>query len=202
MFVDRNKLNSFTKQLCLRAKENPQPVKMRNGLIAEVIYAANSDNPEEFEFRTEDYSRWWYLDGSSPTSSDFDLIETAIETFPELKKQGIKDRAAFLEIYPTFEEWLVNHEKVHGTFHGINSIPFTDGRSCIVYKFEQVYCIEFYNPANEEEKKHASLTLSYEAMKGFLTLYRVLETDEDTRRFWTAIGVPAHEIEAHLQLPE
>lgn len=114
------------------------------------------------------------------------------------QREGIKNRDQFLELFPKMKDWLEQGEKINGQFIGINSLSFTDGRCVLVYKWEQTYTIDFHNPNNKEGLQETSVNLSYEAMNGFLTLYKVFQTDEDSRRFWTAIGIKSEEVEEYL----
>jgi hypothetical protein len=72
---DKNELNSFTRFIFER--EEYTLVKARNGRIFEVI----GIEPDEDEgdgsptFEAKDWARWWYADGSSCKSEDYDLVE-------------------------------------------------------------------------------------------------------------------------------
>lgn len=119
--------------------------------------------------------------------------------YDEARNQGIKTREWFVESYPKMTDWLEGAEKLHGAFLGISSISFTDERCVFLYKFESTYMCDFHNPKLEDGDKDTHVNLSYEAMNGFLTLYKLFQTDEDTRRFWSAIGISDGEIEEYLQ---
>ena len=80
MFYDKDKPNPFTeivKQECLA--NGKFLVRMRNGTFVEVIYCpADEEDDYSGGFETEGvgmFSGRWYMDGSSLTSQDFDMVE-------------------------------------------------------------------------------------------------------------------------------
>lgn len=113
--------------------------------------------------------------------------------------QAIISRAEFLERFPVQTEFVIEGEKLHGAFLGCASIPFADGRLLCMYKFERGYQMDFYNPnLPEVEKQNRVIALSYEMVHAFALLHSVFLGNEDTRRFWKAIGIPAEEVEEFL----
>lgn len=80
MFVSRDRLNSFTnamKMMCLRQdyRNDGYPVQLRNGLVVNVMYRPNPDDLLENEtFHTPNWDKCWFMDGSSCTSSEFDIV--------------------------------------------------------------------------------------------------------------------------------
>jgi hypothetical protein len=72
MFVRQDEMNEFTKQLAAAAKDNPVKVKLRNDTWVEVVYG---EEEGDGSFHSPDWSRCWNLDGSSFTSTDFDIVE-------------------------------------------------------------------------------------------------------------------------------
>ena len=73
MFVRQDELNEFTKKLAEKAKDKPVRVKLRNGAWDEVLYRAEEDSSGGFH--APDWSRCWNPDGSSFTSTDYDIVE-------------------------------------------------------------------------------------------------------------------------------
>lgn len=68
--------NPFTEEVQNRCLEHGKClVKLRDGQWREVICAKDPDEEGSATFRTEDWSFWWYNDGSSPTRDGFDMLE-------------------------------------------------------------------------------------------------------------------------------
>lgn len=125
--------------------------------------------------------------------------EAANKTWEELVLEGYKNREQFLEIFPEMKDWLDEHEAVHGKFIGINSLQFTDERCVFLTKWEKTYTVDFHNPNNPEGEQETVVNLSYEAMNGFLTLFRVFKGDEELRRFWLALGLSKESVEEYIE---
>jgi hypothetical protein len=68
--------NEFTRELAAQCENNKAKlVKMRNGLLVEVVYMPEVENESREGFRNKEHTRIWDIDGRSITSTDFDLIE-------------------------------------------------------------------------------------------------------------------------------
>jgi hypothetical protein len=80
MFTSRNQFNEFTRVVRMMAESSDMPakVKLRNGLIVDVLFAAASEG-DNMLFRTSDWEYVWYLDGSSIKSKDFDMCWTGAD---------------------------------------------------------------------------------------------------------------------------
>lgn len=74
MFARKNELNDFTAQLAVRCAHRTTPVKLRNGKIIEIVYQ-EAKQGDQSVFHTESWTYIWNLDGSSVTTSEFDIVE-------------------------------------------------------------------------------------------------------------------------------
>lgn len=87
MFVKRDDLNPFTRTLKALCERNPAGVlvQLRNGMLADVAYRPGSDDmPECATFHTPSWSLCWFMDGSSCTSEDFDIVRMGLSIDDEL----------------------------------------------------------------------------------------------------------------------
>jgi len=76
MFTNRNQFNEFTRVVRMMAEssDGPAKVKLRNGLIVDVVFAHAQDmEGDNMLFYTSDWEYMWNLDGSSIKSKDFDM---------------------------------------------------------------------------------------------------------------------------------
>lgn len=71
MFVRQDELNKFTKKLAKKAAKKPVKVKLRDGSWDEAVFKEEDGSKS---FHTPDWRRCWNADGSSFTSSDFDIV--------------------------------------------------------------------------------------------------------------------------------
>ena len=69
---DKDELNDFTRFIFER--DEYTLVKARNGRIFEVIASITSDD-DQTHFIARDWAGWWYADGSSCKSHEYDLVE-------------------------------------------------------------------------------------------------------------------------------
>ena len=69
-------LNVFTEKVKARYLDGALVmVKLRDGQWREISYRAeDEDGITCSSFESKDFG-WWYADGSSPTSNDFDMVE-------------------------------------------------------------------------------------------------------------------------------
>lgn len=79
LVLERDELNEFTTLLVERVKnESPIIVRLRNGGLAEVVDVdtQKDENGESnyFNGKFVGENKWWYADGSSPTSNELDII--------------------------------------------------------------------------------------------------------------------------------
>jgi hypothetical protein len=74
LIANRNQFNKFTYNLALTCKtEGAHLVSLRNGQMIRVCFEQDAESDKQM-FRTTDWSKVWYADGSSYSSSDFDII--------------------------------------------------------------------------------------------------------------------------------
>jgi hypothetical protein len=77
MFYDKNKINPFTEQVKDRAEVHGHAlVKLRNQSYREIRYRPRDEEEDCDEmFVSGDWDFLWHMDGSSVTSSDFDMVK-------------------------------------------------------------------------------------------------------------------------------
>lgn len=81
MFYNREKLNPFTAELKARCERDGEAlVELRDGVMVKVTWVPRGsygeDDPcyDQFRDTRKDSCLAWYADGSSFTSSDFDIV--------------------------------------------------------------------------------------------------------------------------------
>ena len=70
---DKDELNDFTRFIFERKEYTL--VKARNGRIFEVLKKEPEEQDEEPSFMDKELFCWWYADGSSCKSHEYDLVE-------------------------------------------------------------------------------------------------------------------------------
>lgn len=75
MFQSHDDETEFTKVLKHQIEKNgPTYVEIRNGSVLSVVYQEETDDCSP-GFRRENHSMYWYNDGKSITSYDYDIVK-------------------------------------------------------------------------------------------------------------------------------
>lgn len=89
------------------------------------------------------------------------------------------NREEFIKTFPQFEDHLAKHEAEHGQLQKVMSVVFNDGRSVILYRFEQSFMLSCWNPNNGEAEREFQACLSPEAMLALMGLYGLMKEQSD-----------------------
>lgn len=92
------------------------------------------------------------------------------------------NREEFIKAFPDCEDKLGQHEAEHGLLQKVLAVVFNDGRSVILYRFEQSFMLSCWNPNNPEPEREFQACLSPEAMLAFMSLYGMMKEPGDEEK--------------------
>lgn len=73
-------------------------------------------------------------------------------------------RERFLKQFPTLVGWVEGMEKMYGPFLRCGSLILSNRRVVLIVRFEQIWHINFDNPANRPDERERTINLSTEAI--------------------------------------